>query len=121
VVGNLLTAASGATASLRGDGSVVFAGGSALKALSYCPLYPFRRCPPHGYAPVSETFAELFAPESEGFTVTGSLVTPRDGHTATVLADGTVLVAGGVKHFIGYVGGYSRSESVTLSSAELYK
>ena len=109
LVGNLLSAVRGSSASLRSDGTVVFAGGSSIRIIGPC-YYGCRRFV------VSTSFAELFAPESEGFTMTGPLVTARDGHTATVLGDGsTVLVAGGVKH---YVGSYVPTP---LASAELYK
>lgn len=48
----------------------------------------------------------LFVP---GFALTGSLVTGRNGHTATLLNNGTVLI----------VGGYDIN-SVALASAEIY-
>ena len=60
-----------------------------------------------GYNGVPLASAELYDPESGTWTATGSLVTPRDSHTATLLADGKVLVAGG------FLGTY-------LASAELY-
>jgi hypothetical protein len=44
-----------------------------------------------------------------GFKATGSLKTPRTGHTATVLGDGRVLVAGGFNSAVG-----------DLTSAELF-
>jgi hypothetical protein len=118
LVGNLLAAEIGSTASLRGDGTVVFAGGSTRRQSRGGPPC-FVVCPPP--TPESTAFAELFAPESEGFTATGSLLTPRDGHTATVLADGTVLVTGGAKHSV--ICGTSRCTGSTLllSSAELFK
>ena len=47
-----------------------------------------------GVAPGFAT-AELFNPADRSFTVTGSLVYPRMNATATPLADGKVLVAGG--------------------------
>lgn len=51
--------------------------------------------------------AELYDPDSGTWTPTGSLNTARSGHTATLLQNGLVLIAGG------YDGGY-------LNSAELY-
>src|SRR4029079_17758115 len=48
------------------------------------------------------------AGQSGTWTPTGSVVTARRGHTAMVLSDGKVLVAGGV------------NGSVTLASGELY-
>jgi hypothetical protein len=39
--------------------------------------------------------AEIYNPASGTFSATGSMSTPREGHTATLLRDGRVLVAGG--------------------------
>src|SRR5206468_841081 len=52
--------------------------------------------------------AELYDPASGTWTATGSLATARDGHTATLLPNGKVLV----------VGGYTIATA--LASAELY-
>ena len=52
--------------------------------------------------------AELYDPTSGTWTATGSLLTARSGHTATLLTNGEVLVAGG-----GFLDG-------ALASAELY-
>src|SRR5262249_16852536 len=38
--------------------------------------------------------AELFDPDTLSFAPTGPMLTPRAGHTATLLADGRVLIAG---------------------------
>ena len=56
---------------------------------------------------------ELYDPRTGSWTPTGSLATGRFRFTATVLTDGTVLVAGGTT---GYAGGQIPS----LASAELY-
>jgi hypothetical protein len=58
--------------------------------------------------------AELYDPATGAFTPTGSLGTARGGHTATLLANGKVLVAGGLisLNFSGV--------SVVASTAELY-
>jgi WD40 repeat protein len=53
--------------------------------------------------------AELYDPASGTWTATGSLVTARTSHTATLLPNGMVLVVGGV----------GESDSI-LESAELY-
>jgi hypothetical protein len=52
--------------------------------------------------------ANLYDPSSGTFTTTGSMNTARDSHTATLLPDGAVLIAGGQVY------------GATLTSAELY-
>ena len=94
------------TATMRNDGTVLVAGGLVST----------------GRQPVSLTTAEFFAPECGGFVSTGSLVTARDGHTATLLADGSVLVTGGTSHNRRCrPGGPCVGSDTVLSSAELYE
>ena len=62
-----------------------------------------------GDRPDTLSSAELFDPSKETFVVTGSLTSARTGHTATVLPDGRVLLAGGY--------GSSRQQ---LANAEIY-
>jgi hypothetical protein len=110
-VGSDPRARPGLTASLRDDGTVLAAGGIT-----------FYRCSPisGGYESVSS--AALFAPESDGFTATGSLNIPRDTHTATVLLDGTVLVVGGTQHYLTYISfDVCGHQARVLSSAELFR
>lgn len=59
--------------------------------------------------------AELYDPASGTWTATGSLITGRYRHSATLLADGTVLVAGGEVNTSASVGA-----RCCLASAELY-
>jgi len=53
--------------------------------------------------------AEVYDPATGMFTAVGNLLTARQDHTATLLADGTVLVAGGFG-----------ANQIGLTSAELY-
>jgi hypothetical protein len=97
------------TASLRDDGTVLAVGG-----------YRIGLCTLTRHGPISSGSGALFAPESDGFTLTGSLNTPRDSHTATVLQDGTVLIIGGTRHSL--IRFFNCHEiAVALSSAELFK
>jgi Putative Ig domain/Galactose oxidase, central domain len=116
-VGDLIGPITGSTANLLRDGTVLLAGG-------YLWVGSVNGFGTRFYIYSSLTFAERFAPESEGFTATGLLATARDGHTATVLADGSVLVVGGVER-VRNIGTSLRPTvggSVTfLASAELYK
>jgi hypothetical protein len=69
------------TATLLSDGSVLIAGGNDGRGDVRDP---------------AATSAELFLPTSGRWVQTGSMKWARyEGHTATLLADGTVLVAGG--------------------------
>jgi WD40 repeat protein len=81
------------TAMLLSDGTVLLAGGfdsrASLNVLAT---------------------AELFDPNTGDFTPTVSMQTPREFHTATLLADGQVLVAGG----------FVDTSGSAVESAELY-
>ena len=90
--GSMTVPRQGATATVLNDGRVLLAGGVQNVG--------FR----------SElSSAELYDPVAGTFSATGSMRTAREGHTATLLRDGRVLVAGG-----------SDNGTHTLDSAELY-
>jgi WD40 repeat protein len=84
--GSLIQARSHFTATLLPNGNVLVLGGSQTE-------------PPGGggapAAPVSIGSAEIYDVASEVFRMAGGLLTARDSHSATLLANGTVLVAGG--------------------------
>jgi len=62
----------------------------------------------------SVSTAELYDPAAGAFVATPTMIAARETHTATVLKDGRVLLAGGVSYGgIGIFGG-------SLASAELY-
>jgi hypothetical protein len=82
------------TATLLRDGRILIVGGYHLDARQWDWL--------------SEGSAEIYDPVTGIFSMTGSLNEPRATHTATLLADGRVLIAGGW-------GGNPR-----LTSAEIY-
>jgi hypothetical protein len=54
--------------------------------------------------------AELYDPDAQTFATTGSMTVARTEHTATLLSDGDVLIAGG-----------DGSNANPLASAELYE
>jgi WD40 repeat protein len=86
----------GHTATLLQDGRVLIVGGTGTGA----------------YNDTTPASAELYDPETDRFTLTGSMAARRwSGHTATLLKDGRVLVDGG---------NASNVQEVPLASAELY-
>lgn len=60
--------------------------------------------------------AELYNPATQKFVATGSLSTPRFRHTATLLNNGTVLIAGGASQMAAKTGDVNPS----LNTAEIY-
>ena len=90
--GSMTVARAGQTISMLRDGRVLLTGGVQNAG--------FR----------SElSSAEIYDPGAGTFSATGSMTVPREGHTATMLRDGRVLVAGGSDNGIH-----------TLDSAEIY-
>jgi putative Ig domain-containing protein/fibronectin type III domain protein/galactose oxidase-like protein len=74
-------ARSGHTATLLGDGTVLIAGGISQNGSG--PLF-------------SVLPAEIYNPAAQTFTIVGSLNVARQAHTATLLANGQVLIASGL-------------------------
>jgi hypothetical protein len=82
--GSMLVGRRGHTATLLTDGTVLVAGGHRNAG----PDDP-------GNGEVPAKSAERFDPATGKFQATGDMATARIGHTATRLADGKVLIAGG--------------------------
>lgn len=96
-VGSMAEGRAGATATLLADGRVLLAGGAVVTSSTNTAL----------------ASAELYDPQTAIFTLTGSLTTPREGQTATRLADGSILVIGGA-------GDIARTEPAN-ATAELFR
>jgi hypothetical protein len=94
----------GHTATLLTNGKVLIAGGIGP--------YSFMVTPP--IVPILAS-AELYDPSTGTFTATGSTATPRFGHTATLLPNGKVLIAGGAGDL-----SPNGSYQPVASAAELY-
>ena len=93
--GSMREARGGHTVTLLPDGRVLVAGGHSSDTTGNSLL----------------ASAELYDPRTRSWSATAALLEARSGHAATLLLDGTVLVAGG------FGGGDDNS---ALASAELY-
>ena len=102
--GSLITGRMGHTATLLADGRVLIAGGSTFKYAANPMVAEMAYRPGTGGAgsigktmtgPAMLASAELYDPATGKFSATGSMTVGRATHTATLLADGRVLMAGG--------------------------
>jgi hypothetical protein len=93
--GNMKTPRLNHTTTLLPDGKVLIAGGQSKS----------------GYPPSVLQTAELYDPSTGTFTATADMATRRGGHSATLLEDGTVLIAGGYDF---------NGANVFISGAEIY-
>lgn len=92
-VGNMATKRTNHTATLLADGSVLIAGGQG----NYNGQTAWKT-------------AERYIPSSKQFTSAGNMTDARYMHTATLLSDGTVLIAGG----------HNNNSQTIVSTAEIY-
>src|SRR5689334_7733377 len=92
--GSMITPRGGHTATLLSNGTVLVAGGATT-----------------GFPSQISATAELYNPDTGTFTPTGNMTVPRGQHSATLLGNGKVLIAGGRNGMNG---------SQNLGTAELY-
>ena len=83
--GAMTTARSGHTATLLNNGQILIAGGAAN----------FIATTTAGTMNSPTASAELYDPRRGTFTLTGNMTTSRSFHSASLLPDGRVLIAGG--------------------------
>jgi uncharacterized delta-60 repeat protein len=102
--GSMTAARWGHTATLLPDGRVLIVGGAAGRDFAI-----------DGPLPLAVASAELYDPKTGKFTKTGAMSTAREFHTATLLSDGRVLIAGGM-----YSDGKPHGISPLLVTAEIY-
>lgn len=95
LTGNMTTARANHTQTLLLNGKVLVAGGGWVSGLLHNILGS----------------AELYDPASRTFSATGSMSIPRNTFAATLLVNGKVLIAGGVR--------YSSSNSPSASTPQL--
>jgi hypothetical protein len=91
--GQMITDAVGQTATSLDDGTVLFAGGRSRSS---------------GFSDTANP--EIYDPPTGDFSAAGPLLTARLGHTATLLQNGKVLVAGG-----------RNLQNIVVSSAEFFE
>jgi hypothetical protein len=103
--GNMTAPRAYHTATLLPNGKVLIAGGEQINY------------PTGGVAEPTLASAELYDPDTGTFSATGTLTTSRASHTATLLSNGTVLIAGGLQSPSGV---YVASAVAFLASAEIY-
>jgi WD40 repeat protein len=104
--GSMSAARENHTATLLPDGKVLVVGGFAVTSDN-----------PNG---TTLATAELYDPATGIWSATGSMSTAREGHTATLLPDGKVLVVSGDTVTVRAVGGSTVTDPRPLASAELY-
>lgn len=92
----MIASRTGHTATLLADGRVLVVGGLSLTLREA------------GYFPSQPAFAEIYDPQANRWSTTAPIGFSRFGQTATRLADGRVLVAGG------------RGDAAILKSTEIY-
>ena len=93
--GNMLAARFNHTATLLANGKVLFAGGEiatyGLAVIDTAELYD----PATGSFTPTGKVTRLYDPEADKFWYQGKMSAARSKHTATLLTDGRVLIAGG--------------------------